>query len=39
MWLNKVAESRKLPIITDLSQMPVSLFDATVNKLQSFNSN
>lgn len=39
MWLNKVAESRKLPTVTDLSFMPVSLFDATVNKLQSFNSN
>ena len=38
MWLNKVTESRKLPTVTNLSQMPVSLFDATVNKLQSFNS-
>ena len=39
MWLNKVAESRKLPTVADLSFMPVSLFSETVNKLQSFNSN
>jgi hypothetical protein len=37
-WVNKVAQSKKLPVITDLSQMPASLFDATVGKLQSFNS-
>ncbi len=39
MWLNKVAESRKLPTVTDLSQTPVSLFDATVNKLQTTRGN
>jgi hypothetical protein len=37
-WVNKVAESKKLPVITDLSQMPATLFQATVGKLQSFSS-
>lgn len=38
-WVNKVAQSKNLPVITDLSQMPAALFQATVGKLQSFNSN
>lgn len=38
-WVNKVAQSKNLPVITDLSQMPAALFQPTVGKLQSFNSN
>jgi hypothetical protein len=38
-WLNKVAESKKLPAVTALADIPASLFDATVSKIQSIQSN
>jgi hypothetical protein len=38
-WLNKVAESKKLPAVTALADIPTSLFDATVSKIQSIQSN
>jgi hypothetical protein len=37
-WLNKLAKSRKLPAISNLSQIPTTLFQTVVEKLQSFNS-
>jgi hypothetical protein len=37
-WLNKVAQSRKLPPIQELSQMPTVLYQTTVSKLSTFNS-
>jgi hypothetical protein len=35
-WVNKVCESKQLPPITDLSQMPASLFNGCMAKIESF---
>jgi hypothetical protein len=38
-FVNKLAKSRKLPEISNLSQIPQPLFQTVMDKLQSFNSN
>jgi hypothetical protein len=37
-WVSKVSESKKLPAVTALSDIPTSLFEATVSKIQSIHS-
>lgn len=38
-FVNKLAKSRKLPEISNLSQIPLPLFQTVMDKLQSFHSN
>jgi hypothetical protein len=35
-WVNKVCESKQLPPITDLSQMPSTIFNGCMAKIESF---
>jgi hypothetical protein len=35
-WVNKICESKQLPPITDLTQMPSSLFNGCMAKIESF---
>jgi hypothetical protein len=35
-WVNKVCESKQLPTFSDLSQMPLTLFNGCMAKIESF---